>query len=131
MQRGKPHRSEEGYTFSNPGDFRISMNEAISGGVSDPRNAVVFKMFNLVDLGEKAGSGLPTIYSGWEEAYGKRPILSESHNPDRKTLTLRCDDIDHVMFETDDKRQGGRQTDNKRNQIIAYLKENGTASVQH
>lgn len=106
-------KSREGYTFSNPGDFRISMNEAISGGVSDPRNAVVFKMFNLVDLGERAGSGLPTIYSGWEEAYGKRPTLSESHNPDRVTLTLRCDDIDHVMFEVDDKATVNGKDDDK------------------
>lgn len=96
-------KSREGFTFSNPGDFRISMTEAISGGVSDPRNAVVFKMFNLVDLGERAGSGLPTIYNGWEEAYGERPSLSESHDPDRVKLSLHCDDIDNVRFETDDK----------------------------
>ena len=106
-------KSREGFTFSNPGDFRISMNEAISGGVSDPRNAIVFKMFNLVDLGERAGSGLPTIYNGWEEAYGERPTLSESHDPDRVTLTLHCDNIDHVTFETDDKRAENDRTADK------------------
>lgn len=42
-------------------------------------------------------------YNGWEKAYGERPTLSESHNPDRVTLTLHCDNIGHVMFETDDK----------------------------
>lgn len=68
-------KSREGFTFSNPGDFRISMNEAISGGVSDPRNAIVFKMFNLVDLGERAGSGLPTIIM-----VGKKHTVNAQHS---------------------------------------------------
>lgn len=111
-------KSREGFTFANPGDFRISTKEAISGGVSDPRNAVVFKMFNLVDLGERAGSGLPTIYNGWEEAYGEHPTISEMHDPDRVMLSLHCRDISYARFETDDKAMVNDDkptiTDNKR-----------------
>lgn len=147
-------KSREGFTFSNPGDFRISMNEAISGGVSDPRNAVVFKIFNLVDLGERAGSGLPTIFSGWEEAYGEKPIIEESHNPDRVTLTLHCQNIDRPTQITDDNAPSqddkntahtantddkNTQTDDKqtcqqgkidkKQQILSYIKKNGEATV--
>ena len=33
---------------------------------------------------------LKWLYNGWEEAYGERPTLSESHDPDRVTLPLPC-----------------------------------------
>ena len=88
-----------GFTFENPGDFRIAVNEAISGGVSDPRNAVLFKMFALIDLGERAGSGIPTIIDGWESAYGEKPTWEDSHNPDRTTLRMHCKSLSEVLFE--------------------------------
>lgn len=37
-------------------------------------DAALEKVFLPTD--ERAGSGLPTIYNGWEEAYGERPALS-------------------------------------------------------
>jgi len=40
--------------MSNPGDFRIELADAKSGGVSDPRNGALMKMFNLIDVGERA-----------------------------------------------------------------------------
>lgn len=47
--------------IANPGAFRISVQEALVGGVSDPRNESLIKMFNLINVGERAGSGLPSI----------------------------------------------------------------------
>ena len=96
-------KSLDGFTFSNPGDFRIPVKEAIGGGISDPRNSVIFKMFVMVNLGERAGSGLPTIYKGWEEAYGEAPTLTDSHNPDRVKLILHCENIAQAKFSIDDK----------------------------
>ncbi|MFQ9616976.1 MAG: hypothetical protein ACLRY8_16400, partial [Clostridium butyricum] len=46
------------FKFSNPGSLRISIEEAMNGGISDPRNVNIFKMFNLIGVGERAGSGL-------------------------------------------------------------------------
>ena len=46
-------------TFANPGDIRIGLQTALAGGVSDPRNETVMKMFSLIDVGERAGSGIP------------------------------------------------------------------------
>ena len=46
-------------TFANPGDIRIGLQTALAGGVSDPRNETVMKMFSLIDVGERAGSGNP------------------------------------------------------------------------
>lgn len=53
-------------TFSNPGNFRIDIEDAKSGGVSDPRNTTLIKMFNLIDIGERAGSVIPNIYKIWD-----------------------------------------------------------------
>lgn len=43
--------------ITNPGAFRINVQEALVGGVSDPRNESRIKMFNLINVGERAGSG--------------------------------------------------------------------------
>lgn len=49
-------------SFANPGDIRIGLEVALAGGVSDPLNETVMKMFSLlVDIGERAGTGIPNI----------------------------------------------------------------------
>lgn len=75
-------------TISNPGNFRIELDEAKSGGISDPRNSALMKMFNLINIGERAGSGIPTIYQTWKSHGWIEPILSEEFDPARTTLTL-------------------------------------------
>ena len=58
------------------------------GGESDPRNKVLMKMFNLIGIGERAGSGVPELFSVWEEEGWQEPIIEEKMNPDRTILTL-------------------------------------------
>ena len=60
-------KTPESFSFSNPGGFRVDVEAAISGGISDPRNAVLIKMFNLINIGERAGSGIPNIFSVWSK----------------------------------------------------------------
>lgn len=83
-------KSEEGYKLSNPGSLRISIKEAIDGGISDPRNGVMLKMFSLVDFGERAGSGLNEVCTVWEKVFHTPAILEEIHKNgvDRTILTL-------------------------------------------
>ena len=66
-----------------------------------PKSLFLFKMFMLIGLGERAGSGIPAIVDGWEKAYGERPVWTDSHNPDRTTLTLHCRNFDDVLFRKD------------------------------
>ncbi len=75
-------------TFSNPGGFRIDVEAAKSGGISDPRNSTLIKMFNLIDIGERAGSGIPNIFNVWKKQDWPIPIIDESFEPDRITLSL-------------------------------------------
>ncbi|EKO1912950.1 putative DNA binding domain-containing protein [Clostridium botulinum] len=83
---------EKGKTYfkvSNPGNLRITREEALKGGISDPRNQNIFKMFNLLGIGERAGSGLENIQLTWKEQQWIAPDLEESYGPDRIILTLR------------------------------------------
>lgn len=60
-------RKKDSITLSNPGNFRIPLEDAKSGGFSDPRNTALMKMFNLINVGERAGSGIPSIFRIWEK----------------------------------------------------------------
>ena len=81
-------RKKDDITFSNPGNFRIDIEDAKSGGVSDPRNTTLIKMFNLIDIGERAGSGIPNIYSVWDKQGWEAPIITEDFEPARTTISL-------------------------------------------
>lgn len=76
------------FKFSNPGTLRVSLEEAVNGGVSDPRNENIFKMFNLLGIGERAGSGIGKIAKVWEDEKWIKPQLKESFSPDRIELIL-------------------------------------------
>lgn len=75
-------------TIENPGSIRVGKYQMKVGGESDPRNKALMKMFNLIGIGERAGSGVPELFSIWEEQQWKEPIIEEKMNPDRTILTL-------------------------------------------
>lgn len=81
-------KSQEKFTFSNPGSFRINVEKARTGGVSDPRNGALVKLFNLVGVGDGTGSGIPQIFTVWERHGWLTPSFSESFDPERITLSL-------------------------------------------
>ena len=74
--------------LANPGGFRVDMEAALSGGVSDPRNATMAKIFSFVEIGERAGSGLPKIFDGWKACGLPEPTITESFDPDRTVMVL-------------------------------------------
>ena len=77
------------FVFSNPGTLRIPKERALKGGESDPRNPTLHKMFSLIGLGERAGSGLITIQNAWKNQHWQRPVLEELVQPDKIVLTLK------------------------------------------
>lgn len=89
------------FGFRNPGLMRISIDSAIRGGESDCRNRSIHQMFLLIGLGERAGSGLPKIFSGWSSQHWSKPLLHEKHEPDQTLLELRMINLfDDVVIET-------------------------------
>ncbi len=74
--------------LENPGSIRTGKTQMLKGGISDPRNKALMKMFNMIGIGERAGSGVPDIYSVWEEQGWITPQVTEEYSPDRTRLTL-------------------------------------------
>ena len=46
------------------------------------------KMFKLINIGERAGSGVPNIFNVWEDEGWIEPEIEEYFNPDRTILKL-------------------------------------------
>lgn len=102
-------------TMSNPGSFRIEIDAAKSGGISDPRNGTMLKMFNLIDIGERAGSGIPNIFRVWREQGWTMPALTEQLEPERTLLVL--------SFEKNGDKKSAINIGDKKSAISARMKE--------
>lgn len=76
------------FGFRNPGVMRIPLDSAMRGGDSDCRNRKLQKMFQMVGLGEQAGSGLPKIYKSWSDQHWRVPLLSQKFEPEQTLLEL-------------------------------------------
>ena len=74
--------------LENPGNVRAGKKQMLHGGISDPRNKALMKMFNLIGIGERAGSGVPDIFQTWEKQGWNEPVVEEQYAPDRTILTL-------------------------------------------
>ena len=121
-------KKRDAITMANPGGFRIEIDAAKSGGVSDPRNGTMLKMFNLIDIGERAGSGIPNIFRVWRERGWAAPEITEQLEPERTVLTL-------LFSKSDDKKATIKSADKKvtiksarqKEEIIAYLTDHVSA----
>ena len=116
--------------MSNPGIFRIEIDAAKSGGVSDPRNGAMLKMFNMIDVGERAGSGIPNIFRVWHDQGWSEPTFTQSFDPDRTALSLPLSkgDDKKVTIKKDDKRAPAKTNMQKR-RIIEYLSNQSEGRV--
>jgi len=117
-------------TLSNPGGFRIDVETAKSGGVSDPRNSTLIKMFNLIDIGERSGSGIPNIFSVWKKQGWPAPVITESFEPDRITLSLLISESsdNKVAIKSSDKSSKTKSSIQKQ-AITGYLTEHTVAKT--
>lgn len=81
-------KEQDKVVLQNPGSIRTGKEQMLRGGISDPRNKAIMKMLNLIAIGERAGSGVPDIYSVWADKGWKDPEIEEQFDPDRTILTL-------------------------------------------
>ena len=94
------------------------------------------KMFNLIDIGEHAGSGVPNIFNVWEDEGWEEPVIEESFDPDRTSLTLRF--VKKQAIKTSNKKQAIKasdkkqaiKTDKNREKIKLYLQKHETAKTR-
>ena len=122
-------RRKDIITLSNPGSFRIPLEDARSGGLSDPRNTALMKMFNLINVGERAGSGIPNIFSVWKKQGWNEPVLTEELAPERIMLSLP---LEKGTIKKSDKKgtikTGGKISAHHKAAIIQYLTEHVSAT---
>ena len=74
--------------YANPGRLRIRSGTAFDGGIADPRNPTLMKMFALIGVCKAAGTGLPLIKRTLVQMGLPEPIISQQSEPDRTVLTV-------------------------------------------
>lgn len=113
-------------TISNPGTFRIDVEKAKSGGISDPRNQAISNMFNMIKIGTGTGSGISSIYSICQKRKWPAPIITENTNPPQTTLMIFTDEISKNDII---KKKSFADITVKQAAIINYLTEKITAKT--
>ncbi|MFN9622509.1 MAG: RNA-binding domain-containing protein [Cyanobacteriota bacterium] len=95
-------KQRSGFAFVNPGLLLITPQQLWLGGQSVPRNQTLLHLFTLLRLGEKEGSGGPTMLQAWREQHWRAPriwddverstthlqLATESLLPDRSVAAL-------------------------------------------
>ena len=121
-------KDAESIVMENPGSIRTGKAQMLKGGISDPRNKALMKMFNLIGIGERAGSGVPDIYSVWEQQGWKQPEVIEEYGPDRTILKLSFvkksvikNGDKKVAIKNGDKKQITKSTEIQLEYILEYM----------
>ena len=121
--------------LANPGYIRTGKKQMCLGGESDPRNKALMKMFNLINIGERAGSGVPNIFNVWADEGWEEPVIEERFDPDRTVLTLSF--VKKQAKKTSDKKQAKKTSDKKQakktleniRKIKCFLEQNGESKT--
>lgn len=78
------------------------------------------KMFNMIGISERAGSGVPDIFAVWDSQGWTAPEIEEQYNSDRTILILSF--IKKQAEKTNRNGQAAKTAENKR-QITEFLKK--------
>lgn len=81
-------RFADRFEFSNPGTLLVSLEQILRGGVSECRNKSLQVMFQMLGVGDKAGSGIDKIRDSWKSLHWQSPRMVETQRPDRVILSL-------------------------------------------
>lgn len=125
--------------MKNPGTSIVGKRQMLRGGDSEPRNANIMKMFNLLGFGEHAGSGVPDIYSIWRDAGYVEPKIEEffgGDEPNKTIVTLPLVEKEQVEIEKQPEKQPKKQPKNSKaleiieraEKILDLIKDNPTIS---
>ena len=60
----------------------------------------MLKMFSMIHIGERAGSGIPGIVDTWEKVFHTKPEYEQKYSPSRVKMVL---DISEFVEESSDK----------------------------
>lgn len=120
---------EEAVVMTNPGFFRIGVEDAVNGGRSDPRNGQIMRMFNAIGVGEAVGGGIPGIFNVWRSKGWSEPSIVQLTDPGRVQLVLPRGKRTVRGTKTPRGRAAIRRAAN-REQIIDYLTDHASAGAE-
>ena len=75
-------------TFRNSGRMKVGLDQAKKDGISNPRNTQILNFFRLIGISDKAGTGIPKIYSLAKSLYLPSPLLGEEGYLEATSMTL-------------------------------------------
>ena len=81
-------KRDNGFTFSNPGNLKLPVQDLYEGGHSVARNPRLQTMFRMIGYGDNIGSGFPTILSAWGEENWRKPDLRQNEELHQVELHL-------------------------------------------
>ena len=126
--------------MENPGSIRTGRKQMLKGGISDPRNKALMKMLNMIGIGERAGSGVPDIYSVWEKQGWVAPEVIEEYAPDRTILKLSFVNAEvkkvteksdrKKVTEKSDRKKVTEKTEKQMEQILSRMQPNVEYKVE-
>ena len=76
------------YVFSNPGLLLVPTDSVFSTTVSQLRNPNIVKLFSLLGLCERAGSGLKKVKQNWSLHHYKTPAIDQDVSMHRTVVML-------------------------------------------
>lgn len=76
------------YVFSNPGLLLVPTDSVFSNTVSQLRNPNIVKLFSLLGLCERSGSGLKKVKQNWSLHHYKTPAIDQDVSMHRTVVTL-------------------------------------------
>ena len=84
-------------------------------------------MFNMINIGERSGSGVPLIFNTWEDQGWNEPVIEERFDPDRTILSLV---FSPKQAKKNRRRKQAKKTDDNIKKILLYLEKNGEAKTK-
>ena len=117
----------DSFEFTNPGILKLPLEDIYRGGNSKSRNPHMQTMLRLVEFGDNAGSGFPTILGVWKSEGWIKPQLIEDTNLDQVTLVMKMEkESDDKSAESaeksaDLKNREGMMLSERHQQILAIM----------
>lgn len=81
-------RSLDKISIVNSGDLSIGISQAIIGGISNPHNKNIMNYFRMLQVSDRAGTGIPSIFTTFSSYHFPTPDLRIENDPKRTILNL-------------------------------------------
>ncbi|MCB9540021.1 MAG: putative DNA binding domain-containing protein [Myxococcales bacterium] len=86
-------KRRSGFEFVNPGLLLVTPEQVWKGGVSEARNPALQRLFGLLKVGEREGSGGPAMRMAWREQHWRAPRIWEDTEHGETHLRLPLESL--------------------------------------